>query len=67
MWPGASSKHSFYSHSLVDGGQALCYSSAAVQAQVGQLEQVQQPLQDVQRGRPLAEDQRPAHRWHTWG
>ena len=56
-----------HSHSLVDGGQALCYSSAAVQAQVGQLEQIQQPLQDVEGGGPLAEDQRPAHRGDTWG
>ena len=51
--------------SLVDGCQALCHCSAAVEAQIGQAQLVQQPLQDVQRGCPLGEDEGPASKKDT--
>ena len=44
--------------SLVYQGKPVWNSCGAVQAQVGQLQAVQKPLQDVQHRGPLAEDQR---------
>ena len=44
----------------VDEREALRDGGAAIQAQEGQIQLLQEPLQDVQRGRPLAEYQRPA-------
>ena len=42
---------------LVNEGEAIGYSSGAIQAQKGQAKLVQQPLQHIQHRRPLAEDQ----------
>lgn len=44
---------------LVHEREAVLYGGAAVEAQEGQRQLIQQPLQHVQRGGPLAEDQRP--------
>ena len=43
--------------SLVHKGEPVCDSSGPIEAQVGQLQALQKPLQDVQHRGPLAEDQ----------
>lgn len=44
--------------SLVNKGKPVCNGCRAIQAQVRQLQAVQQPFQDVQHGCPLAEYER---------
>ena len=46
--------------SQVHSGQPLADSGVAIQPAVGQLQGLQEPLQDVQDHGPLGEDQRPA-------
>ena len=51
---------------LVYQGKPVWDGSGAVQAQVGQLQAVQKPLQDVQHRGPLAEDERVVPLFLQW-